>query len=45
MATDYIPIRWGDRLYLIPEADRGEFCNGVNQGDEAPGKIHRATFI
>jgi hypothetical protein len=33
-ATDFIPVRWGERLYLIPEAQSRDFCNEVNQGSE-----------
>ncbi len=33
-ATDFIMVRWGDRLYLISEAEKQEFCNEVNQGGE-----------
>jgi hypothetical protein len=28
--TDLIPIRWGDRLYLVPKGAGDVFCNHVN---------------
>ena len=44
-ATDFIPIRWGERLYLIPEADRWEFCNAVNQGSEPRDRPHGQSYL
>ena len=32
MGNDFVPIRWGDRRYLIPEKGRLVFCSAVNQG-------------
>ncbi len=43
LSTEYLPVRWGGRLYLVPTENRGvlEFCNQVNLGYEprraAPG--------
>jgi hypothetical protein len=33
MGNDFVPIRWGDRRYLIPEKGRLVFCSAVNQGN------------
>jgi hypothetical protein len=30
MDTDLVPVRWGDRLYLVPAEAGRTFCNGVN---------------
>lgn len=44
-ATDFIPIRWGERMCLIPEADRRRFCNGVNQGSEPRDGSHGSFYL
>ncbi len=30
-----IPVRWGDRRYLIPENEMIDFCNHINSGSQA----------
>jgi hypothetical protein len=45
MATDYIPVRWGERLYLIPETERREFCNHVNWGGEPRDGPHGHFYL
>jgi hypothetical protein len=32
MGNNFVPVRWGDRRYLIPEKERLLFCSAVNQG-------------
>src|ERR1043166_5972792 len=32
--TEFYPVRWGARLYLIPTNDIVEFCSDFNQGSE-----------
>ncbi len=32
MKNDFVPIRWGNRRYLIPKKERVVFCSAVNQG-------------
>jgi hypothetical protein len=44
-ATDLIPVRWGERLYLIPETERREFCNRVNQGTEPRDRPHGRFYL
>jgi hypothetical protein len=34
MATEFLPVHWGKRRYLIATAELTEFCNAVNAGDE-----------
>lgn len=39
-ASEYRPIRWGERLYLIPTDEIIEFCNAINSRDEPRMGIH-----
>jgi len=32
--TDFFPVRWGDRMYLVPTNEMVAFCSEVNQGGE-----------
>ena len=32
--TDFFPVRWGTRIYLIPTNNIVEFCSAVNRGSE-----------
>ena len=41
--TDFIPIRWGDRLYLVPKDAGKGFCDAVNRGWE-PGSGSHGNF-
>jgi hypothetical protein len=43
--TDFIPVRWGDRLYLVPAQDKGKFCNEVNQGTEPREGAHGLFYL
>jgi hypothetical protein len=43
--TDFHVVRWGDRLYLIPEGDQQEFCNTVNQGREPRSGSHGRFYL
>lgn len=42
-----IPVKWGNRLYLIDGADKNmlAFCNAVNQGSEPRDKLHGMFYI
>jgi hypothetical protein len=31
--SDLVPVRWGERQYLVLEEYKKAFCNGVNSGD------------
>jgi hypothetical protein len=33
----FVVVRWGPRLYLVPEAEMIDFCNGFNRGCSQPG--------
>jgi hypothetical protein len=39
-----IPVRWGERRYLIPSGDMIEFCNAVNAGTEPRSSLARGYF-
>lgn len=32
LGNNLLPVRWADRTYLVPEKQRMDFCNAVNQG-------------
>lgn len=36
IATEFTPVRWGDRRYLVPPNEMIEFCNKVNQRTKRP---------
>jgi hypothetical protein len=33
-ATDFVPLRWGERHYLVPMPEMVDFCNAVNAREE-----------
>ena len=39
----FVPVRWGERLYLIPEATFAEFCEAIERGVEP--RIHLDSNI
>jgi hypothetical protein len=44
-ATDLIPVRWGERLYLVPnEAGKG-FCEAVDRGWEPRSGSHGDFYL
>jgi hypothetical protein len=43
--TDFIPVRWDDRLYLVPAKSGKSFCDGVNQGWEPRDDIHGMFYL
>ena len=43
--TDFIPIHWGDRLYLIPAKSGKAFCDSVKQGREPRDNIHGVFYL
>ncbi len=43
MGNNFVPVRWGDRRYLIPEKERLLFCSAVNQG-AVPRYMRRGPF-
>jgi hypothetical protein len=40
ISSEFIPVSWGSRVYLIPPDDMIEFCNSVNAGREPRNNIH-----
>ncbi len=44
-ATDFHIVRWGARSYLIPEEDKQEFVNAVNQGQEPRERPHGSFYL
>jgi hypothetical protein len=38
--TTFMPIKWGDRRYLIPSENVVKFCNAVNYGSEPRDYLH-----
>jgi hypothetical protein len=43
--TDFVVVRWGDRLYLIPKEDGKRFCNEVKLGREPRSKLHGSFYL
>ena len=37
---EFIPIRWGKRMYLVPTKEIVGFCNEVNSGSEPRKELH-----
>ena len=44
-ASEYMPIRWGERLYLIPPGEIVQFCNAINSGNEPRRGPHGRFFL
>jgi hypothetical protein len=40
-----LPIRWGERLYLIEQDKLLDFCNAINQSEEPRKDIHGNVYI
>lgn len=45
IAEEFLPIKWGDRIYLIPGDDIVGFCNEVNSGEEPRTTIHGSYLL
>ena len=43
--TDFFPVRWGTRIYLIPTNNVVEFCSAVNQGGEPRRDAHGDYYL
>ena len=41
----YLPIKWGRRLYLVPDAQMIDFCNSVNSGSEPRSNVHGLSYL
>lgn len=44
-ATEFHPVRWGARMYLIPTNDMVEFCSDFNQGREPRRRAHGNYYL
>lgn len=40
LASSFLPVKWGERTYLIPDDEIVEFCNGINFGWEPREDSH-----
>ena len=45
LATRLVPVAWGDRRYLVPEAEIASFRSAVEQGHEPRGGPHGAFYL
>jgi len=45
IASEFIPIRWGERKYLIPADDIIGFCNEVNSKSEPRNDVHGRCLL
>ncbi len=43
--TDFVPVRWGERLYLVPKDAGKAFCSLVNEGWEPRSNIHGHVYL
>jgi len=43
--TDFFPVRWGARIYLIPSNNIAAFCSEVNQGGEPRRGDHGHYYL
>jgi hypothetical protein len=43
--TEFYPVRWGARMYLIPTNQIVEFCSEVNQGGEPRSDSHGQYYL
>lgn len=44
LSPAFLPVKWGERMYLIPADEVAEFCNAINYGDE-PRRSARGSFL
>jgi type 1 glutamine amidotransferase len=43
--TDFVPVRWGERLYLVPKQAGMGFCSLVNEGWEPRSMPHGNLYL
>lgn len=43
--TEFLPVRWGERRYLIPKEGILRFCNEINQGEEPRNQAHGYFYM
>lgn len=45
IAGEFLPIRWGERMYLVPTNEIIGFCNEVNSGSEPRTEPHGSYLL
>ena len=45
IAAEFIPVRWGKRMYLVPTKEIVRFCNEVNSGLEPRKEPHGRQLL
>jgi hypothetical protein len=45
IAGEYIPVRWGERRYLVTKDEMEGFCEDVNSGREPRSGMHGSVFL
>ena len=45
IASEFIPVLWGSRRYLIPTDDFAGFCNSINEGQEPRDGSHGSYLL
>jgi hypothetical protein len=43
--TAFIPVKWGDRIYLVPADQMVEFCSEINLGNEPRERPHGRFYL
>jgi hypothetical protein len=43
--TDFVPVRWGERLYLVPQEAGKAFCIEVHEGIEPRSNVHGRFYL
>jgi hypothetical protein len=44
-STELIPVRWGNRLYLVARDQKKAFCNAMNLGEEPRDNLHGRFYL
>lgn len=44
-ATEYFPLKWGERLYMLPKKEIVKFCNAVNSYEEPRKRVHGSFLL
>lgn len=45
LPTRFLSVKWGNRLYLIPEDEVIKFCNEINQGREPRDDVNGLFYL
>ncbi len=44
-ATNFIPVKWGTRRYLVAREEMKSFCSAVNLGSEPRDNVHGSFYL